>query len=192
MLMEKMTALIKKDNKNNKRKIENLVFALILLVITLITINIIFKDKPNKNNNLEKSSSEININTDTTIENDIEKKLEEILSNIKGVDDVKVLITYSETEKLVPLYNENSSQSTTEETDTEGATRTIESYNNSKEIVSDSSQTPITEKTILPKIEGAIITAKGVSDSNTKEKIINAVEAATGLASHKIQVFEAK
>ena len=43
MIKEKITALVKKDEKNNKKKIENLVFAFVLLVITLITINIIFK-----------------------------------------------------------------------------------------------------------------------------------------------------
>lgn len=106
--------------------------------------------------------------------------------------DVKILITYSETEKLVPLYNESSSQSTTEEKDTEGGTRIIESYDSNKEVISDSSQTPVTEKIVLPKIEGAIVIAKGAGNTAIKENIIHAVEAATGLATHKIQVFEMK
>ena len=42
----------------------------------------------------------------------------------------------------------------------------------------------------MPKIEGAIITAKGVKNSDAKSNIISAVEAVTGLATHKIQVFE--
>ncbi len=41
-----------------------------------------------------------------------------------------------------------------------------------------------------PKIEGAIITAKGANNADTKANIIQAVEAVTGLATHKIQVFE--
>ena len=49
---------------------------------------------------------------------------------------------------------------------------------------------PITQKIIQPKIQGAIITAKGANDANTKANIIQAVEAITGLATHKIQVFE--
>ena len=36
----------------------------------------------------------------------------------------------------------------------------------------------------------AIITAKGANDSLNKSNIIAAVEAVTGLAMHKIQVFE--
>ena len=42
----------------------------------------------------------------------------------------------------------------------------------------------------MPQIEGAIITAKGASNSNVKSNIISAVEAVTGIATHKIQVFE--
>ena len=42
----------------------------------------------------------------------------------------------------------------------------------------------------MPVIEGAIITAQGASDANIKSSIVSAVEAVTGLAVHKIQVFE--
>ena len=48
----------------------------------------------------------------------------------------------------------------------------------------------ITQKTISPKIEGAVIIAEGGSNVEIKEQIIQAVEAATGLATHKIQVFK--
>ena len=46
------------------------------------------------------------------------------------------------------------------------------------------------QKVVQPKIEGAIITAKGANNADTKANIIQAVEAVTGLATHKIQVFE--
>ena len=189
MIKDKITSLIKGDNKNNKKKIENLVFAFVLLVITLISVNIIFKDnkKVKNQNTVEINSKEIE-----TTSKDIQKELEEIIKQIKGVENAKILITYSETERLVSIYNENSKQSTTEEKDTEGGTRIIESYDSSKEVVSDSSQVPITEKIVLPKIEGAVVIAKGAQNTVVKESIIHAVEAATGLATHKIQVFEMK
>ena len=41
----------------------------------------------------------------------------------------------------------------------------------------------------MPTIEGAIITAVGAGNATVKSNIIQAVEAATGLATHKIQVF---
>lgn len=45
---------------------------------------------------------------------------------------------------------------------------------------------------VSPKIEGAIITAQGASNVEVKSNIISAVEAVTGIGSHKIQVFEMK
>ena len=128
----------------------------------------------------------------STATRDIEKELEETLGKIKGVEDVKVLITYSETEKVVPIYNESSSQSSTQEKDTEGGERKIETYDTNKEVVSDANQTIITEKIMYPKMEGAIVIAKGAQNTIVKENITHAVEAATGLAVHKIQVFEMK
>jgi len=42
----------------------------------------------------------------------------------------------------------------------------------------------------MPKMEGAIITAEGAGNANIKTNIIQAVSAATGLGTYRIQVFE--
>ena len=55
---------------------------------------------------------------------------------------------------------------------------------------SDGEKKVITQKVVEPQIEGAIITAKGAESAEVKTSIIQAVEAVTGLATHKIQVFE--
>lgn len=187
MIKEKITALVKKEEKPNKKKIENLVFAIILLIITLFVINNVFsgdKKKTITNTTIPKEIEQV------AQTRDIEKELESALGKIKGVEDVKVLITYSETEKVVPIYNESSSQSSTQEKDTEGGERKIETYDTNKEVISDANQTIITEKIMYPKMEGAIVIAKGAQNTIVKENITHAVEAATGLAVHKIQVFE--
>lgn len=195
----------KSQEGNDKKKIENLVFFIVLLVITIIIINIIWNG--NKNTNKEEnntsskklalSTNEINTNNENNINDntsdDIEKKLEEILSKIEGVGDVKVFINYSESSEVVAMYNENSKVSSTEESDTSGGTRKIQETDTQKDIIykeENGEKTPITKKVIQPKVEGAIITAKGASNAATKTNIIQAVEAVTGLATHKIQVFE--
>lgn len=71
-----------------------------------------------------------------------------------------------------------------------GGTRLIESTDENKEIVVDSNNNPITEKVVMPKIEGAIIIAEGGENIEVKANIIQAVAAVTGLTSHKIQVFK--
>ena len=204
MFRDKLRSYFKKQDEeqegNDKRKIENIIFFIILLVVTIVIINTIW----NGNKQATKEENSINTkqlaykeknneNIETKDYEELEKKLENILSKIEGVGNVNVCINYSESSEVVAMYNENSKVSTTEETDTSGGLRKIQQTDSQKDIVykeDNGEKTPITKKVVQPKIEGAIITAKGASNANTKANIIQAVEAVTGLATHKIQVFE--
>lgn len=185
---------------NDKKKIENLVFFIVILIITIVIINIIWngnkttnKQEDNPSSKQLATSTDEQIKQDTTQTTNLEEKLEAILSKIQGVGNVKVCINYSESSEVVAMYNETSKVSDTEESDTSGGTRKIQETDSQKDIIykeENGEKTPITQKVVQPKIEGAIITAKGANDMTTKTNIIQAVEAATGLATHKIQVFE--
>lgn len=189
---------IKKIFENKEKRIENLISLLIILVITLIVINKIL-DTGGNNVNSEKESfdiqNEVGVelakNNRDLVSTDLEKRLENILSKISGVGNVSVLLTYKESQALVPIYNINSSTSTVEEKDTSGGSRITETENMQKDVVTVTGDSNIiTEKCITPIIEGAIITASGADDINIKCNIISAVEAVTGIAVHKIQVFK--
>ena len=180
----------KEKFKNNK--IEKLVSFLVILVITLIIINRILNNNtsnqsPDSTNTVELVKTEENFK-----ENSLEKDLELILTQIQGVGKVDVLITYSQSSSINPLYNENSSSSTTEENGESNNKKITQTQSNSKEILIDSSSNPIIQTTSSPKIEGSVVIAQGASSAEIKTKIISAVEAATGLATHKIPVFEMK
>lgn len=183
--------LTKTDNKNSKKKIENIVIGILILLITVIVINAILSDKDEEETVVnEIENNNVNFQASNT---DLETRLENILSKIEGVGKVEVLINYSETEQVVAMYNENKKETATEEQDESGGTRIIKENDVQKDVIyqeKDGEKIPITQKTIMPKIEGTIITAEGAGSTEVQEKIINAVEAATGLASHKIQVFE--
>ena len=171
------------------RKTENLVFMLILLIVTLVIINRILKDEPKKDDNLNITNSAVLASKST--ETTLDKKLEEILSQIKGVGKVNVLVTYSENEfNKIPMYNESNTQNITEEVDKSGNTKKNTSDIIQKEIVLGADQNPVIQSIENPRIEGAIIIAEGAGNIDIKTNIISAVEAATGLATHKIQVFE--
>lgn len=185
---------IKKIFTNKDKKIENLISFLIILVITLIIINKILKKDINETKDYENQTG-VELATEETLSTNseadsLETKLEEILSKIEGVGKVSVLITYSESSTVVPIYNVSLSTSTIEETDSSGGKRTTETQNDEKSVVTDESSNIITEKVIQPVIEGAIVTAEGANNPTIKSNIIMAVEAVTGLANHKIQVFE--
>lgn len=207
MFKNKLKSIIGDGNNdvNNKKKIENLVFLVIVLIITVVVINYIWNGNKSSNKTItnsagrqlasSKTSQDADSNQSSSSSNSesLERRLEDILKNIDGVGDVKVFINYSESSETVAMYNENSKKSTTEETDKSGGVRKVEETDSQKEVIyqeQNGNKTPIVQKTIEPKIEGAIITAKGASDINVKTNIIQAVEAATGLATHKIQVFQ--
>lgn len=205
MFRDKLKKLISNDDEegqsgNDKRKIENLVFFVVILIITVVAINLIWNGKKNtKQQSINDSSKKLatnennNTNNETINSNNLEEKLKNILSKIQGVGNVEVCLNYSESSEIVAMYNENSKVSTTEESDTSGGNRKIQETDTQKDIIyqeENGKKTPITQKTIQPKIEGAIITAKGVNNATIKNNVIQAVEAVTGLATHKIQVFE--
>lgn len=205
MFKDKLNKIFTKEDDsgtNNKKKIENLVFFIVLLIITVVVINVIWNGDKESNKEqindtskqLASKSEQIDLNQSQNIsDNDLESRLEAILSNIQGVGAVKVLLNYSESSEVIAMYNETSKTSNTEETDTSGGTRKIQETDTQKDIIyqeDNGEKTPITQKIVQPKIEGAIITAKGANQANVKTNIIQAVEAVTGLATHKIQVFE--
>ena len=198
MFKPKLKEKSENNNDNNKKKIENIVFLVVVLIITIIVINVILKDdststedKENTTNSYKTLASDDEINNSGS--NDLEQKLESILATIKGVGEVNVFVNYSESNQIVAMYDETTTTSSTEETDSSGGTRDTTSTETQKEVVysdDNGNQTPVTEKVVMPTIEGAIITAVGASDTTVKTNIISAVQAATGLSIDKIQVFE--
>ena len=186
-------SLIKSEKKDGKKSVENLILLAILLIIVIVAINYIWKDngKTKKDNaNSTKVLADTNIIEENTSQNsDLEQKLKKILSNISGVGEVEVLITYSQTSVVNPIYNEDYGESVTEEEDTSGGKRKVSSTTNKKEVVSSNNDV-ITQSVTSPQIQGAVVIAKGAGDANVKANIIQAVEAATGLSTYKIQVFE--
>ena len=193
-------------DRNNIKKIENLVFFVVLLIVTIVIINLIWNGnkqaEKQENNTTSKqlaTTSQNAIKTGNKMDNEatdtLTEQLEAILTRIQGVGEVKVFVNYSESSEVVAMYNETSKTSNTEENDTSGGTRKIQETDSQKDIIyqeENGEKTPITQKIIKPKVEGAIITAKGANNTEIKANIIQAVEAVTGLATHKIQVFEMK
>ena len=189
MLKEKLSKILK-DKDNNKKKTENLVFLLVILIVTVVVINLIWKDEDASENIINSNNKQLAVKENITIKTlTLEEKLENILSKIVGVGDVDVLLTYNETEEIIPIYNTKDKTSLINETDSTGGSRVTQESDSSKEVVYQDDEI-IVQKTKSPKIEGAIIAASGANNSSVKANIVQAVEAATGLATHKIQVFE--
>lgn len=199
MLKEKITDIIKKIRGNNdKKKMENLIVLIIILVITIIAINAIWRDKnDDKQNNKEDLSGYKKLAIETPIKEEketdnLETRLEQILSKMDGVGKVNVMITYSQSSEIIPLQNETIKTSTIQEQDADGGKRETQETDKSTEIVYSANNTPETKTIVNPVIKGAIVIAEGASNATVKTNIVSAVEAITGLATYKVQVFEMK
>ena len=184
------------DGKDKKKQIENIIVFIIILIVTVLIINNMWLSDDKKSEKNIQDTSKVLAHATSTVNNDqedLEQKLEDILESINGVGKVKVLIKYSETSSVVAMYNETISESTTKENDGDGGSKDVKETENKKEIVytdENGENKPITEKVVMPVIEGAVVTAQGAGNTNVKASIVSAMEAITGLAVHKIQVFE--
>ena len=185
----------KNGEENDKKKnIENIIVFIIILIITVLIINVMWSSDDNKSKNKSEDTTKVLAQTTTANEeqDNLENRLENILESINGVGKAKVLIKYSESSSVVAVYNETKSESTTQENDG-SSNKDVKQTESKKEVAytdENGKNTPITEKVIMPVIEGAIITAQGAGNANIKASIVSAVEALKGLAVHKIQVFE--
>lgn len=77
------------EGKKDKKKIENLVAFLIILIITLIAINAILKDDKKKEENIDSAYKELaqdlKITDKSSKQDELEEKIESILETMSGV-----------------------------------------------------------------------------------------------------------
>lgn len=193
-----------KSEKNNKMG-ENLIILIIIGVIIIIAGSTLFgeKDKTKKDNagkSVEDKSVEnaeevsvVGVNAERT---DIEKNIEEILSQIYGAGKVDVLVTYSSGREIVPYSDIKKSDELTDEKDSGGGTRKIDQSSYESHIAYEDSgsgvKKPIILKELLPEVKGVVVVADGAGDTLVKESLVNAVKVLFDIPIHKIQVFERK
>lgn len=173
-------------NPNCRRKnIENLVIFLVGVVIVIITGSYIFSD-----DEVEVVSEDMvtNVFNADTFEN----KLAKILSEIDGAGDVKVMISYQTGVETVPLLDTKDSNTVTEESDSDSARRTEQNSVETSIIFNQEksgNKVPYISKTIMPVVEGVIVTCDGGGDEIVKANVIKAVTVITGVTANRVQVF---
>jgi len=166
---------------SSEKKTENLVVALVLLVVLFFAANYILT--PETDVIATNSDNVIVENVETT-----EARLEEILGKINGISDVSVMINYSTTDKVIPVYDvkENIDEEKSDgKTSTTSVTEKNVAYQDGV-----NGKVPIVESTELASAEGAIVVASGVNTGNNISKVKEAVSCITGIPIHKISVFE--
>ncbi len=153
---DKLIKLLK--NKNN------LIICLILIIgIVLMVVG----GKDNKEENIE--TTKIEVLTD-------EKRLEDILSQIDGVGEVSVMITYYSSSEKDLAY------------ETKTSSRNLEESEDKKAVMTDGE--PMVVKEVYPDVKGVIVTAQGAGRTDVKAAISEAVSATLDVPMHKICIFK--
>lgn len=131
--------------------------------------------------------------SDSDYEEQMEKKLEQVLNQMDGVGRVQVMITLKDTGESVVEKDINTTGNTTEESDSQGGTRkTAENQQEESTVYQDGTQegSPFISKETMPGIEGVLVVAQGGGDTVTAKNISEAVEALFGIEAHKIKVVK--
>lgn len=173
------------SNGGRKKSIENLVIFLVIIVIIISCIGYIFNDEEK----VEETYSSINDIFDPEV---FEDKLNKILSNIEGAGNVEVMIAYKTGVETVPLLDTKDNKTITED-NTGGAIRRTQQDLVETSIIfnqeNNGTREPYISKTIMPQVEGVIVTCEGGGETIVRNNIVKAVQAVTGIEAEKVQVF---
>ncbi len=126
-------------------------------------------------------------------EKELERRVKELLSHVDGVGEVDVMIVLESSAEKVWQSDGGTTTSLTEEKDSGGGSRRVESreMDHSTVLVSgDGKSEPMLTKELRPQISGIIISAAGGGSPAVQAEISAAMEALFGLPAHKIKVLK--
>ena len=109
----------------------------------------------------------------------LEKKLEEILSSMRGAGRVRVMLTLDRTAEQIIASNEKNA-SGEKSTSSESRPATVQSGGREEAIV-------LSE--VFPRIRGVIVIAEGAADIGVRQSIIAAVSTVLGIEEKNVEVF---
>lgn len=181
-----------KGSKNNY--LRNIIILGMIGTLLLLTGNVFLS-----NNNPPRAvpQSDNDVNQDQVVysdyENELARKLEEIISLIDGVGKVRAQVYVKNSIEYEYEYNQNTTNKITSENDQNGGERRIEedTIESDMVIIKDSSgnEKPVVRRKKIPEITGILIVAQGAENSHLKYRISRAVSSFLDLPVHRISVL---
>lgn len=160
------------------KKIGNIKYLFIIFIIGIIILifgnSMSGKDKEKKK--MEETKESVSFERGAYAE---EMRLEEILSEIKGVGRVSVMVSYENNGTSNYL-----SDSTYESDAGEGVKK-------SEKVVMTAGE-PVEYEKKFPKVKGVVVVCDGAKSENVRRDVVSAVCAVTGVYEHRVGVFENK
>lgn len=188
------------DKKYNFKEIIRKIGIDKLIIILLCGIALVVFSVPEKEKEsagISSKSKKENFVPDIQITTDeysdkLERRLTDMLSNIKGISDVNVMITLECGNEAVVLTEASSKTSERNDSNDKGEVSVSKEYDNESVVVyeknSKGDTIPYVVKENVPKIEGVAIIAKGADKTENIVKITSIVQALFDVEVHKISV----
>ncbi len=126
---------------------------------------------------------------------ELEKRLTEALSEIDTVGRVQVMITLKSSGELVVEKENSDSRSNTEETDSQGGNRRVNTSQQEERVVYSTEggvSIPYVVKSFAPEIEGVLVVAEGAGTGKVNRTVTEIVQALFGVEAHKVKVVRMK
>ncbi len=150
-------------------------FVILILLIGLAFMLIPTKENVERETNMEQVS--------TVQKEELDERLERILTHIEGVGQVRVLLTQDTGEKTIYQSDSDISEHESEKTTRITTITVTDAQRNQKGLVQQ-----INPPTYL----GAIVVCQGADSAKVKFAVIQAVSGVTGLGSDRISVLKMK
>lgn len=163
---------------NNKNKSNKFILALVIIGMALIFLSEFVPE----NKKQEFKTSEDNIYLSYEREEELERKLENMLSKIEGAGKTSVMLTFDSSKEF---YYAVKSKKEFYETDAE---RRGDSEESIEIIDGENGEEPLIIKADEAKIRGVLVVCEGGNNATVIEQIINAVCAVLGIPSSRVSV----
>ena len=122
-------------------------------------------------------------------EEELEMRLEEILSQMEGVGYVEVMITLEASTKEVIEKDLSTNQSVNQTTEMQ-TDSTVSKEETTVFSDTNAGTVPYVVQEIYPEVEGVLVVAQGGDDSSVKLAITDAIQALFGVDVHKIKIVK--
>jgi len=160
------------------KKIKNIEIAVAVIALALVLI--IYAGV----SGIKNKAAENTVDEETDA---LEARLQDILSDISGVGEVKVMITYDGRVEYITANTSN--VNTTSTSDGSRINSTTSTTTSPVIISSNGGSKPVIIKEIEPNVMGVIVVAEGAESAKVRLELIRAVMVALGIGADSIEIF---
>jgi stage III sporulation protein AG len=121
----------------------------------------------------------------------MERKIEEMIKQINGINSVKVMLYTQNTPKLEPVYDENTTSETNIEIGSDGIKREIKRDTKQNQVVMGSNNQVAEKYYQYPEITGVLVVVDYSGDKNINSILMNSVKTLFNIKVNDIEIIKA-